>query len=137
MQNGGNYRGNSGGYPSQNRGYQQYDSQQPYGQKRDQSANGAGLKPINYDNMVPFRKDFYTPSELSRNRSMEDSKVLSAKYEISLVGRDSNKYPPVANFSDVGFPDFIMHEIARQGFTQPTGIQAAGFPVRYCNCSND
>lgn len=107
-----NYRNNSG-YPIQNRGFQQYDTQQ-YG-KRDQNKNiGETLRPVNYDNIAPFRKDFYSPSESAVNRTAEEVKALNAKFEISLIGRESHKYAPIALFSEAGFPDFIMNEIAKQ-----------------------
>lgn len=129
MSNGGNYRSSNTGYQSQNRGFQQYDSQQQFGQKRDQSKNGESLRPVNYDGVAAFRKDFYNPSEGARARTPEEVKALTAKYEISLVGRDISKYPPIALFSEAGFPEYIMSQLNRQGFTQPTGIQAGGFPI--------
>jgi ATP-dependent RNA helicase DDX5/DBP2 len=136
--NGGNFRSNNaGGYHQSggNRGGFQQSSygggggQGEYGAKRDMSRNGETLKPVNYDNIAPFRKDFYNPSELAKARSTEEVKALSSKYEISVVGRESNKYPPLALFSEAGLPDYIMSEINRQGFTHPTGIQAGGFPI--------
>lgn len=129
MSNGGNggYRSGNQGYQSQNRGFQQYD--QPYGAKRDQSKNGETLRPVNFDNAAAFRKDFYNPSDSARARSADEVKALIAKYEISVTGRDSNKYPPIAYFSEAGFPDYIMNEINRQGFTSPTGIQGGGMPI--------
>jgi ATP-dependent RNA helicase DDX5/DBP2 len=131
MPSGGNYRSNgNAAYQSQNRGgFQQYGGGDQYAQKRDQSQNGASLRAVNYDNVVPFRKDFFNPSDLAKSRSPEDVKALSAKYEISIVGRDGNKYPPLALFSEAGLPDFVMSEIQRQGFVQPTGIQAGSFPI--------
>lgn len=132
MQNSGNYRGNSGAaYQSQNRGFQQYGSNQ-HSEKRDQSKNGETLRPVNYDNVAPFRKDFYTPTEAARARSSEDVRALNTKYEISLTSKyekDVQKYPPIALFSEAGLPDYIMNEMIRQGFTQPTAIQAGGFPI--------
>lgn len=130
MPSGGNYRsGGNAAYQSQNRGFQQYGGDSQYAPKRDQSKNGESLRPVNYDNVAPFRKDFFNPSELSRNRSIDDVKALSTKYEISIVGRDSSKYTPLALFSEAGLPDYIMSEIQRQGFVQPTGIQAGSFPI--------
>lgn len=116
-------------YQSQNRGYQQYDSFQQYGGKRDQSKNGESLRPVNYDNVEPFRKDFYNPSESARNRTPEEIELLTARHEISIVGRDSSKYKPIALFAEAGLPDYIQGEMARQGFSHPTAIQAGGFPI--------
>jgi ATP-dependent RNA helicase DDX5/DBP2 len=132
MQNIGNYLcNNNAAYQSQNRGFQQYGSNQ-HGEKRDQSKNGETLRPVNYDNVAPFRKDFYTPTEAARARSSEDVRALNTKYEISLTSKyekDVQKYPPLALFSEAGLPEYIMNEMIRQGFTQPTAIQAGGFPI--------
>lgn len=109
MQSNGNYRGNNG-YQSQNRGFQYGggDSQPPF--KRDQSKNGESLRPVNYDNVAPFRKDFYNPSDSAKVRSPEEVKALTSKFEISLKGRDCHKYAPLSLFSEAGLPDYIMNE---------------------------
>lgn len=131
----GSHRGggnNNAAYQSQNRGFQKFDSYQQYGQKRDQSKNGESLRPVNFDNAAPFRKDFYNPTETSRNRNPEEVQALSAKFEISLSGRDrdvATKYKPIGLFAEAGLPEYIMHEMNRQGFVHPTGIQAGGFPI--------
>jgi ATP-dependent RNA helicase DDX5/DBP2 len=132
MQNGGNYRGNNNGYQNRapNRGgFQQFGRDSQYPQKRDQSKNGETLRPVNYDNVAPFRKDFFNPTESARNRTPDETKALSSKYEISIVGRESHKYPPLALFAEAGLPEYIMNEMQRQGFVHPTGIQAGSFPV--------
>lgn len=46
-----------------------------------------------------------------------------------MLGRDANQYPPIQLFAEANLPDYIMSEMSRQGFTHPTAIQAAGFPI--------
>jgi ATP-dependent RNA helicase DDX5/DBP2 len=132
MQNGGNYRSSNGssGYQSQNRGgYGGGFDSQGFGGKRDMSRNGETLRPVNFDNIAPFRKDFYQPAASVGMRSSEEIQAINAKFEISVAGRESQKYPPISTFAEAGLPDFVLNEMSRQGFTHPTGIQAAAFPV--------
>lgn len=131
MQNGGNYRSSGGnGYQSQNRGgFQGGYGDSQYGGKRDMSKNGETLKPVNFDNIAPFRKDFYQPTESVRMRSQEEIQAINTKFEISIAGRESHKYPPISMFAEAGLPDYVINEMTRQGFTHPTGIQAAAFPI--------
>ena len=48
--------------------------------------------------------------------------------EIS-IQRGSNVPNPITNFSEAGFPDYVMKEIQRQKFTNPTAIQSQGWPI--------
>lgn len=36
---------------------------------------------------------------------------------------------PTENFEETGFPEYVLSEIARQGFAEPTAIQAQGWPI--------
>ena len=36
---------------------------------------------------------------------------------------------PILNFSEGGFPDYIMNAVSREGFSDPTPIQAQGWPI--------
>lgn len=47
--------------------------------------------------------------------------------EITLRGK--NIPNPIQYFSDYNFPDYVMAEIRRQGYQEPTPIQAQGWPI--------
>lgn len=47
--------------------------------------------------------------------------------EITLRGR--NIPNPIQYFGDYNFPDYVMAEIRRQGYEQPTPIQGQGWPI--------
>lgn len=85
------------------------------------------LRPINFENALPFRKNFYTPP--AQPKSKEEVDRILSKLEITIAGRDSTTFQPIETFAELGFPDFVMREIAYQGFTEPTGIQSAAFPI--------
>ena len=121
----GNFNSNSGGGGfRQNRG-----NFQPYKpQKVDFNMRETTLKPVNFDQAPPFQKDFYKPSNLAMNRQPHEVAALKAKFEITLSGRDSESCVPIASFNEASLPDYIMQEINRQGFTEPTSIQAVTIP---------
>lgn len=113
MPNGGNFRGGFRNYPQQ--------QQQPPPQQ--------DKRPVSHENAAPFSKNLYNPSETHRTRTTQEDQALSAKYEITITGRDADNYKPIALFKDAGLPDFIMSEISRQGFVEPTSIQAGALPT--------
>ena len=39
---------------------------------------------------------------------------------------------PVTTFEEAGFPDYIYNTLMRQGFVEPTPIQAQGWPMALC-----
>lgn len=47
--------------------------------------------------------------------------------EIFVKGQNVPK--PVAAFEEAGFPDYIYNTLMRQGFIEPTPIQAQGWPM--------
>lgn len=87
------------------------------------------LKPSNFDNLQPFRKNFYTPSQSILDRTHDESETLTSKHEITIIGHDADFYKPLAYFSEANFPDFISNELKRQQFVEPTSIQAGSLPV--------
>lgn len=117
MQNQANFRG---GFQQQNRPYPKLDAL---------SSPSTILKPVNYDNVPAFRKNFYTPAESVVSRTPQEAAALLAKYEITMKGRDAEIYKPLALFNEANFPDFITNEIIRQGFVEPTSIQAVALPT--------
>lgn len=117
---GGNF--NRVGFQQNRGGFQQ---QPP---KVDYNLRETTLKPVNFDHAPPIEKDFYQPSEQATSRLPHEVAALKAKYEITLSGRDADSCKPIENFNEASLPDYIMCEIGKQGFTQPTSIQAVTIP---------
>ncbi|GAA0142798.1 RNA helicase [Lithospermum erythrorhizon] len=82
---------------------------------------------VDLDGLIPFEKNFYveSPSVAAMTESEVDEYRL--KREITVDGRQVPK--PVTSFRDTGFPDYVMQEIEKAGFTEPTPIQAQGWPM--------
>ncbi|XP_071442140.1 uncharacterized protein [Hetaerina americana] len=77
--------------------------------------------------LQPFLKDFYIPHSNVANRSIEEVNHYRSMKEITVKG---NNIPhPNQHFEEGNFPDYVMNEIRRQGFLEPTAIQAQGWPI--------
>nr|CAD7429386.1 unnamed protein product [Timema monikensis] len=90
---------------------------------------GGGLRKINWDmnQLRPFAKNFYVPHpQISARQDFEVEGYRAGK-EITLKG--SNLPHPIQRFEEANFPEYIMNEILKQGFSEPTSIQAQGWPI--------
>ncbi|KAI4487314.1 hypothetical protein M0804_005463 [Polistes exclamans] len=77
--------------------------------------------------LQPFRKDFYQPHPNVTTRSLHTVEAYRSDKEITVKG--SNVPGPNIYFEEGGFPDYVLNEIRRQGFGEPTAIQAQGWPI--------
>ncbi|CAH1723669.1 probable ATP-dependent RNA helicase DDX5 isoform X1 [Aphis gossypii] len=77
--------------------------------------------------LEPFKKDFYLPHEAVHNRSKSEIEKYREEKEITLVGENIPK--PIFKFDESGFPEIIIKELKKQGFVEPTAIQAQGWPI--------
>lgn len=77
--------------------------------------------------LQPFTKNFYVPHSNVLERSVQEVEKYRHEKEITVKG---NKVPdPIMYFNDVSWPDYVQREIQKQGFTEPTSIQAQGWPI--------
>jgi ATP-dependent RNA helicase DDX5/DBP2 len=79
------------------------------------------------DGLTPFEKNFYVESPSVAAMSEREVEEYRRRKEITVEGRDIPK--PVKTFDDVGFPDYVIQEITRAGFVEPTPIQSQGWPM--------
>lgn len=87
------------------------------------------LKRINWsqETLAPLRKNFYKPPTGVVTRSRAEIDAFLQKHEITVRGHDAPS--TVFEFSEIGFPSYITTELSRQGFKQPTVIQAQSWPI--------
>lgn len=71
-----------------------------------------------------FRKDFYQPHPNVMGRTNHVVEAYRSNKEITVKG--TNVPGPNMYFEEGGFPDYVLSEIRRQGFGEPTSIQAQG-----------
>ncbi|XP_071733501.1 DEAD-box ATP-dependent RNA helicase 20-like [Rutidosis leptorrhynchoides] len=93
---------------------------------RDNESSEAPRK-LDLDGLTPFEKNFYVESPNVVKMSESEVEEYRTKREITVEGRDVPK--PVKTFEDARFPEYVMQEIVKAGFTEPTAIQAQGWPM--------
>ncbi|XP_071442126.1 uncharacterized protein [Hetaerina americana] len=74
-----------------------------------------------------FRKEFYVPHPDVANRPQHDVEQYRSSKEITVKGRSVPN--PIRYFDEAGFPDYVLKEVKKQGFSEPTAIQAQGWPI--------
>lgn len=91
---------------------------------------GESLRKPQWDKytLVPFEKHFYNPHPNIINADPREVERFRSEKEIA-VQRGDNVPFPITNFNEGGFPDYIMKSFERANFTQPTAIQAQGWPI--------
>lgn len=86
------------------------------------------VKPVwDLGNLEPIEKDFYKPHNDVEGRSEEAVEMFRSTKEITVSG--NNVPRPNQVFDEGNFPDHVMTIVKEQGFTEPTGIQAQGWPI--------
>ncbi|CAH1130000.1 unnamed protein product [Ceutorhynchus assimilis] len=97
------------------------------GSRRGQA--GANLRRPRWDlsRLEPFKKDFYVPHPSVSDRSYYEVEEWRKSKEITLKGK--NVPAPVLSFEEAGFPDYVISELRKQGFKNPTPIQSQGWPL--------
>ncbi|KAF8088004.1 hypothetical protein N665_0557s0005 [Sinapis alba] len=89
--------------------------------------DSVALPKQSFGNLVHFEKNFYVESPVVKAMTEEDVAMYRTEKDISVEGRDVPK--PIKMFQDANFPDNILDAIAKLGFTEPTPIQAQGWPM--------
>lgn len=79
------------------------------------------------EELKPFRKDFYAPHNNVKNRHPREVQLFRDQNKITLKG--NNVPNPIQNFDEANFPDYVLAGLKKQGFTEPTPIQAQGWPI--------
>ncbi|XP_012259035.1 ATP-dependent RNA helicase p62-like isoform X1 [Athalia rosae] len=90
---------------------------------------GGSLRKPNwdYENLKPFKKDFYVPHVNVQSRHPREVEAYREEKQITLKG---DALPnPIQFFEEGNFPDYVMTGIRKQGFSEPTAIQAQGWPI--------
>ncbi|XP_050428837.1 uncharacterized protein LOC126838460 [Adelges cooleyi] len=130
---GGSYGSRGSGFSSRGGGSSDgYRRGGPVGASGNSFSNkqpGGALRKPRWESetLQPFQKNFYTPHPLVLNRSKQEVESYVKEKEISYIG--SNVPDPIMNFHEVILPDYVLNEVKKQGFSQPTPIQAVSWPI--------
>ncbi|XP_009367550.2 DEAD-box ATP-dependent RNA helicase 20 isoform X1 [Pyrus x bretschneideri] len=82
---------------------------------------------LDLDGLIPFEKNFYVESPEVEKMSEVEVEEYRKRREITVEGRDVPK--PIKSFRDTGFPEYVLEEVTKAGFVEPTPIQAQGWPM--------
>ncbi|XP_031838506.1 ATP-dependent RNA helicase p62 isoform X3 [Nomia melanderi] len=133
MSNGYSNASYRGGNKLQRKGTSSYTSNNGrFGNRNNASfkrSAGTNLRKTNwsFENLEPFKKDFYVPHPNVQGRHQRDVDRFRQDNQITLKG---DKIPaPIQHFEEGNFPDYVMQGIRKQGFNEPTAIQAQGWPI--------
>ena len=77
--------------------------------------------------LQPFQKNFYQEHPNVSNLNETEITEWRKKHKMYCIG--DNIPRPVRTFEEAGFPEYIMVEIRKAGFTKPTAIQSQGWPM--------
>lgn len=105
------------------------DNRDDFRGKFNNDQPGGALRKVRWDNfqLTPFEKNFYIPHPNVQKRSLAEVEAYRSQHQITVKGRDVPA--PSMCFEEGGFPDYAMKEILKQGFPNPTPIQAQGWPI--------
>ncbi|KQK03169.1 hypothetical protein BRADI_2g05990v3 [Brachypodium distachyon] len=79
------------------------------------------------DGLPRFEKNFYVEVPSVAGMTADEVEAYRRRREITVDGHDVPK--PVCDFRDVGFPEYVLQEITKAGFVEPTPIQSQGWPM--------
>lgn len=138
---------NNTGYPmyqqprtAQNQGYGNQFWKSQNGNTENADFGGAMFKPMNKapgellrkpnwtrESLQPFKKDFYAPHVDTVSRSPDEVNLYRVDKAITIRG--ANVPDPSQFFIEGNFPESVVQELKKQGFSEPTAIQAQGWPI--------
>ncbi|RXH88754.1 hypothetical protein DVH24_000353 [Malus domestica] len=94
---------------------------------RRDSDGAESPRKLDLDGLIPFEKNFYVESPEVEKMSEVEVEEYRKRREITVEGRDVPK--PIKSFRDTGFPEYVLEEVTKAGFVEPTPIQAQGWPM--------
>ena len=63
------------------------------------------------------------------HRKPEEVAAFRKKHEITISQGMAEAGSPILSFQEGGFPEYLMGTIAKESYTEPTPIQAQGWPI--------
>jgi ATP-dependent RNA helicase DDX5/DBP2 len=126
---GGSYGSGSGGGSGYGGGYGSGGGGGSFGGGGNGGGLGANLKSQDWSKLElsTFQKDFYSEHPDVAKMTPADVEKFRRDNDITVVGDGIPK--PVTNFDQSSFPDYLLAELRKAGFTKPTGIQCQGWPM--------
>merc|ERR1719387_2778375 len=99
-----------------------------FGSNWDSKDLGKNLRNINWNSvsLIKFEKDFYQEHPAVTAMGQQEADDIRRRKIITVVsGRNCPK--PVRTFEEASFPDYVLDELHRAGFKEPSPIQVQGW----------
>ncbi|PNW88410.1 hypothetical protein CHLRE_01g028200v5 [Chlamydomonas reinhardtii] len=80
-----------------------------------------------FTNLPKFEKCFYLEHPAVSGRTPEEVEQYRREKQIHVYGDGVPK--PVKTFEEASFPEYVLEEVLRAGFKEPTPIQCQGWPM--------
>ncbi|KAM6972579.1 putative ATP-dependent RNA helicase DDX5 [Aplochiton taeniatus] len=81
----------------------------------------------NLDELPKFQKNFYQEHPDVVRRTAQEVEQYRRSKEVTVKGRDCPK--PIVKFHEATFPNYVMDVINKLNWSEPTSIQAQGWPL--------
>jgi ATP-dependent RNA helicase DDX5/DBP2 len=98
-----------------------------YGGGGRDGINETHLPKEDFSGLSKFEKNFYFEHPAVTARTDADVAAYRAQRDIHVSGQGIPK--PVTTFEEASFPEYVLAEVTRARFTEPTPIQAQGWPM--------
>ncbi|KAK9833980.1 hypothetical protein WJX81_000545 [Elliptochloris bilobata] len=98
-----------------------------YGSASARSSAPIQLRREDFTNLSVFEKNFYVEHPAVTARSEQNVERYRKLREIHVEGTGVPK--PVASFEEASFPEYVLMQVMRAGFAEPTPIQSQGWPM--------
>ncbi|MGH0186052.1 UNVERIFIED_CONTAM: hypothetical protein FKN15_024769 [Acipenser sinensis] len=99
----------------------------PPGKKFGNPGERLRKKHWNLDELPKFEKNFYQEHPDVTRRTAQEVELYRRTKEVTVKCQDCPN--PIMKFHEASFPTYVMDVITKQNFTEPTPIQAQGWPV--------
>ncbi|MBN3299086.1 DDX5 helicase, partial [Amia calva] len=99
----------------------------PPGKKFGNPGERLRKKHWNLDELPKFEKNFYQEHPDLQRRPAQEVEQYRRTKEVTVKGRECPN--PIMKFHEASFPSYVIDVITKQNFTEPTPIQAQGWPV--------
>mmetsp|Transcript_7609 Transcript_7609/g.17475 ORF Transcript_7609/g.17475 Transcript_7609/m.17475 type:complete len:485 (+) Transcript_7609:114-1568(+) len=102
-----------------------------YGGSYNSKDLGNNLQKINWseERLAKFEKDFYQVHPAIKDMPEDEADRIRKEKNISIIHSDGPVPKPVRTFEEASFPDYVLDQINRAGFREPTPIQVQGWPI--------
>jgi len=91
---------------------------------------GSNLRKIDWhrESLIKFEKNFYQEHPAVSGMSEDEADRIRKNKSITIV--EGSRCPkPVRTFEEASFPEYVLQEVAKAGFREPTPIQVQGWPI--------